>query len=653
MKQKILLQLYFSIFFINISMLFAEIDVTNRGAWYVNYPDTSKTDDPTRLGYFDYFHSLPDKITLPLFLNKNLSSLAGKKLYVGYGLADPKGHNCRTFPGNMTDSGQDETICLPWWRIEREYKIKGGLGSDALTAFLDNLPMQYPPRAVSVCKQYETLEMAQGGKVTCTSYYDKLKSKECYNTPNQPQCLKDNCSDNLKTTCTLKGVQEGEVTSLITAFSPNDSAPKPEDGKTKLLTYQYECPDGYLPKQKCLAQVNALMYPFECKAPSFKGAKDGEYVYCPKENPIYDAGGNLKGFSGQCSDGRNVTCEVNTFNQKTRTCLEPLKEVYSTYTTLKKELYRNTYTEHSVDLSNGQIDPYAANPSCLRMHNEEPVLSYNPEEDGSMLSYVVNQIIINEAGDLGQRTSSGIHFLQAGDWDHGPGTSGCGVNPETGKAVYVAYKAWDGVTYANASVPTTQYDYNGPNFGCNIMFGGSRGCLINESTHFVHSIEFSTPASGANCTVKGIHRQCLSNYTFNPITYMCDSNQVTHKYHCYDDFPPDNLPPGCTKTNEQLTEPVIDITGKTLFTKKTIFAICSQVGERVIGCKRYDESTTKGGYNLNLDVAYESKDYNKLFGQAIATAQSQEQMLHVFSGWNGECEHGMFTDFSWLNDPMF
>ena len=109
----------------------------------------------------------------------------------------------------------------------------------------------------------------------------------------------------------------------------------------------------------------------------------------------------------------------------------------------------------------------------------------------------------------------------------------------------------------------------------------------------------------------------------------------------------------CEIIGQQLTQPVTDYTGKTVYTKRTTTWRCNEIVDKIVGYRSYTKKKEKGSYPLNTEVGYETKDFSGNFAQALGMAQSLEQMQHIWSGWNGECEYGTFTDFSWASDPFF
>lgn len=142
--------LLFLVFFVQ-TLFSQDLQTVERKNWENNTTNTTITSAPTSLKYYKYFDVLPDEINYKIFDKQDLSNLAGKKLYVGYGVAMQSGRECKTFKKEDTGLATDTVICLPWWRIEREYKKKL-VPSAATSSFLDTLRVQKPPMNVSYCK---------------------------------------------------------------------------------------------------------------------------------------------------------------------------------------------------------------------------------------------------------------------------------------------------------------------------------------------------------------------------------------------------------------------------------------------------------------------------------------------------------------------
>ncbi len=136
---------------------------------------------------------MPEEINFEIFKNKDLTSIGDKKLFVGYGLADAKGKNCITMPVVVGGIQATREVCLPWWRIQREYKAFGEAGKSVKTSIFDTLENLDRLLLVNVCEQKADSKYYPGGKVVCTSYFDRLTDKSCWDNPKQAKCFVDNC----------------------------------------------------------------------------------------------------------------------------------------------------------------------------------------------------------------------------------------------------------------------------------------------------------------------------------------------------------------------------------------------------------------------------------------------------------------------------
>ena len=133
--------------------LYADPKVEPRGnGWALSTFDPT-TLEPTKLKYFHFYDVLPEEINFEIFKNKDLSGIADKRLFVGYGIADAKGKDCITMPVVVGGVATTREVCLPWWRIEREYKAQGDSGKVVKTNLFDTLRKPRPPLLVNVCKR--------------------------------------------------------------------------------------------------------------------------------------------------------------------------------------------------------------------------------------------------------------------------------------------------------------------------------------------------------------------------------------------------------------------------------------------------------------------------------------------------------------------
>lgn len=377
------LSLLLSLLLIFNNLAFADNPQTEqRDAWFFDTTNTSNTGSPSNLKYFKYYDILPNEINLEIFKDINISHLGNKKLYVGYGIVDPRGENCKTFPAATTGLPNDVSVCLPWWRIEREYMVTPDAIVTNNSDFLNLLRKQTrPPMVVRTCKQYEQDTTYPGGKVTCTSYMDRLAAPSCWDNPEQGICFVDNCGSNLKKDCKFLGLVQGEQTKLTTAITDASTTATPiaSQTKTNLVTYQYNCPAGTITNGNagCIDFEESIIYPYECTPdnPSTATVDESEYIYCNSSSPVW-TGDKITGFNGKCADGRSVVCPVNRFANSTYKCTEPIYDTKTETSVFATELTRD-YTIFTRNPISGEIDDLAQRDNCIRANNIDQARDVN------------------------------------------------------------------------------------------------------------------------------------------------------------------------------------------------------------------------------------------------------------------------------------
>lgn len=343
-----------------------------RTNWKFNEIETIDSSKPSNLKYLEYYDMLPDELTLKIFDKQDLSHLKNRKLFIGYAVADKEGKDCKLFKKEDTGLDTDQTVCLPWWRIERKYRSKES-ETDAPLTFLDRLKIPKAPLTVNYCKKYSDEKEYPGGRTTCTSYYDRNAGGTCWDNPMQARCFVDNCSQGVKDRCDYIETAIGEVTTLPSAvLDKTTQEPIKEETKVNLKTNIFECPAGPLSSDvECEEEENVIMFPFECETDDPATAKDdGEYVYCDEKSPNFGSDGKIESFNGKCSDGRDIKCEVNSFKNTTKICTEPIYKTEFNTELKSTELVR-TYEEQLVDVLSGEADIYSANKNCLRSNDVE------------------------------------------------------------------------------------------------------------------------------------------------------------------------------------------------------------------------------------------------------------------------------------------
>ncbi|MDD3466356.1 MAG: conjugal transfer protein TraN [Campylobacterales bacterium] len=338
---------------------------------FIKLPETNLAveAEDSKINYFKHYQTLPSNITMDIFKNKDMSEFAGKKLFIGYGTADETGDDCRVFPKEDTGYENDTTICLPYWRIEREYIVESQPVAN-LPAAVEMLPESRPPILVKVCDKYADEKEYPGGNVACYIYYDKLADEGCMENPIQEKCKVTNCTDNLKEHCTFKDVVIGEIDELPgVTNSQTGSVPEEEITKVNLSTVQYVCPSGPLVEDvECVDEKQVMMFPAQCSEAEPTAMEGAQYEYCDKTKPIRGAGGDIVAFEGTCKNGKSITCETKVFSTQDYVCKEPIYEDFIE-TMLKEQQVTRSFSDHEVDWISAEPDMYSERDNCLRLNS--------------------------------------------------------------------------------------------------------------------------------------------------------------------------------------------------------------------------------------------------------------------------------------------
>ena len=368
-----------ALLFLTPLFLFAGTTSVKRGAVFFSNKVVSNTSTPSQLQYYEFKSNLPNEISLDVLKDKDMSAFKGKHIFVGYGVVDPTGTDCKVFDTKLTGLDNNITVCLPWWRIEREYEIPPAVksGTTSFSSFIAKMQRPKVGRNVNVCNSWESSESLPGGTVTCTSYYDRTLSKECYDNPKQAKCFKNNCGNWVINNCVSLGRSIGYKNESLKNVSTKGGTYARYESKVDLVTRQFSCPGGsFTNRDHCLNEETVVMYPFECKAnnPSDTSLDNSIMVYCDDNKPVRDvASGAITGFLGTCpgeayADGiaKNVTCTVNSFKHTTSTCIDRAPDTNKTTDEVLNEKYKLDYTVETVNVLSGSVDRFSSRDNCVR-----------------------------------------------------------------------------------------------------------------------------------------------------------------------------------------------------------------------------------------------------------------------------------------------
>ncbi|MBW6487541.1 hypothetical protein [Sulfurimonas sp.] len=382
MKKNIIFNLLF-IFTFALSANDGVESVERDSAYFLNSKVTSNTAEPTALQYYEFKENLPNEISIDIYKNKDMSALEGKKIFVGYGSIDPTGEDCKVFTPDVTGQENNISVCLPWWRVEREYAIEKdtGVQGDDFRAFIATMQRPRPPKNVSVCNAWQSSAQLPSGKVTCTTYYDKTISDECFNNPIQAQCKKNNCGTWVEENCERSGRSIGYEVESLYNVEISSATPQTYESKVDLVTEQFVCPGGSFTNfANCIDEVTVAMHPYECKPDDPSTPLDDSIMkYCDENQPVRDiTTGNIVGFVGTCpveasNNGQafEVTCRVDSFRQTRNVCTEQGATITNTTTDIIDQSYDLHYTVHDANVLSGAVDVYATREDCVRSNTIE------------------------------------------------------------------------------------------------------------------------------------------------------------------------------------------------------------------------------------------------------------------------------------------
>lgn len=281
-------------------------------------------------------------------------------------------------------------ICTPWWKIERDYAnpvVTTFNGVDIYKINQADIPEQF-----NVCVKYQDSAMkAQQEKpnreVTCTSYYDTQVAPECIRNPKQAICFVDECNGYIKNACRKVEDYKGfkPYTKAQSIVNNNQAIIK---GKLDITTHVYDCPPSPPSSKSCEEQATVIIYPKECPNNSdCEGRKQCiqkavtteekskcsvdfkcEKIYGNPDSTVFDVTGELTHLKNVCSDGTELTFEINTQNKTSKKCLE--YEYYDLSEQVTQNcILKRPYSDYTVDTSLTEEDIYMNDKNCIRLNN--------------------------------------------------------------------------------------------------------------------------------------------------------------------------------------------------------------------------------------------------------------------------------------------
>ena len=224
-------------------------------------------------------------IDYEIFADKDFSKNKTQSLKFGYGTGDYDAKaDCKVM---NTTSGKSERVCLPWWRIEREYdaKIDKSIVNTNFRALMGKMKLPMQGKIVSVCTKVDPLANVIYNKerqtITCTSYYNMLAGEDCFQNPFQRKCFYDNCPAKVKENCTLTNtIGFGDLKTKVQVddvAAAGGDINQLKETKLEVKTYGYKCPKtmNIDLNQVCLKEETVMMQPAVCQSAGNTGGTSG------------------------------------------------------------------------------------------------------------------------------------------------------------------------------------------------------------------------------------------------------------------------------------------------------------------------------------------------------------------------------------------
>ena len=288
------------------------------------------------------------------------------------------------------------------------------------------------------------------------------------------------------------------------------------------------------------------MFPYTCTPPTgTTDYDDGVYVYCDEKQPQYDAGGNIIGFLGQCPDDSEIMCEVDSFSNVQKNCLDPIVADINK-TSYMEEADSILCTPYSIDVLSGETDIYSANDRCLRKNSVA-------ESRSATTAHIIGSGKLDDDIYVLKHRSDGSHYKVYCNMQH----AGAGSNSATfvdtclaAKGFSSAYRTIDKIncaigcfTDAENTDPTVQ------NVG---------ECLVTNC-----SLVLDLPQKGA-------YFDCRSNIVangdapknYNGETLLCQRNDGDYHFDELMDIEPNDIVSIQQASEEEMANPTPFVLGR-------------------------------------------------------------------------------------------
>jgi hypothetical protein len=336
---------------------------------------------------------------------------------------------------NSPDYRRPIKACLPWWRVERSWKI------DKDSEFFEfdgqKIDLRYAqyvidyPKEAFICTEFEDNNSSEAieieYEVSCKTYDSINISPTCIEDINQDICRVNECKGYLEDSC-----------QKIDTFSPYkdyekgviylDGQEKYVKAKQNIEQHIYKCSRAKK-ESSCLKKEQVIVIPAHCPGSecdelshclknSSKSASECIEEYpCEKSYGSVDnlevVGGTTVGLRGKCSSGEEVVAPINQTSKLTKVCKEHDKKIVTT-TKTKSCIFTADHVDMNLSVSITEDDRYLLDDRCVRMNNieesrpsVESIFSY---ENRGFFKTSISKVYIDKSSDE-YDTNSSIEYL--------------------------------------------------------------------------------------------------------------------------------------------------------------------------------------------------------------------------------------------------
>lgn len=295
---------------------------------------------------------------------------------------------------NSPDYRRPIKFCMPWWRVERQWKLdKNNDIFEFNGEKYDLRYMQYIidyPKDEVICSAINTSssdldsQINKKFNITCNSYDSIKESPTCIDDISQPICHVNECKGYIENTC-VKQDTFPPFKDYSVGYIFIDNIETKVKIKENIQIHSYICPQPPKSQEQCLVKEEVTVFPEHCpgskcdelsnclqdKTNTFENCISSypcEKNYGTVDNIIRDANGIAIALGGVCQDGSTVEAKIEFKSRTKKTCLE-YDELTQSTEDYKTCISKATSSNKTVSTSITANDEYSLDDRCIRTNN--------------------------------------------------------------------------------------------------------------------------------------------------------------------------------------------------------------------------------------------------------------------------------------------